>query len=184
MENKHIVIGGAIIIVIILILLLFLPRDTGPKLDEETIQLNQNQQAQTPELTQLQYQDVKVGTGSAEVAAGDTITVHYVGSLLNNQVFDSSRERNQPFEVTIGARQVIPGFEQGVLGMREGGVRIIRIPSDLAYGVQGAGAIPPNTSVQFEVEVLTITKADEVTPSVPAAEPEEETPTPTESETP
>ena len=105
---------------------------------------------------ELQVEDIKVGTGEV-VTAGDTVLVHYVGSLENGEIFDSSRERGQPFETVIGEGLVIEGWDQGILGMKPGGLRKLIIPPGLAYGAQGAGdVIPPNATLTFEVELLEI----------------------------
>ena len=110
-----------------------------------------------------QVEDVKVGTGPA-VKSGDLVTVHYVGTLSSGKEFDSSRSRGQPFTVPVGARQVIRGWDIGLIGMQAGGVRRLVIPSEEAYGEKGAPpVIPPNATLRFEVELL------HVTPVVPAA---------------
>jgi FKBP-type peptidyl-prolyl cis-trans isomerase len=102
----------------------------------------------------LQYIDVVLGTGD-EARAGQRVTVHYTGWLTNGQKFDSSRDRNDPFQFGLGQRQVIAGWDQGVAGMRVGGQRRLIIPPDLGYGARGApGAIPPNATLVFDVELL------------------------------
>ena len=102
----------------------------------------------------LQVTDETVGTGD-EAVAGKTVTVNYVGTLTNGTKFDSSYDRNQPFEFHLGAGQVIKGWDQGVAGMKVGGKRKLVIPPDLGYGAQGAGnSIPPNATLVFEVELL------------------------------
>lgn len=103
----------------------------------------------------LQTEDTVVGTG-AVAANGDTVTVNYVGKLQNGTVFDDSYARNQPSTFQIGAGQVIPGFEQGILGMRVGGKRRLTIPPNLAYGSDGRGPIPPNATIVFDVELMAI----------------------------
>ncbi len=105
----------------------------------------------------LGVQDLVVGTG-AVVATGDLATVHYVGSFTNGNVFDSSRTRNQPFPFRVGAGQVIRGWDMGVPGMRVGGRRRLTIPPSLAYGSQGQGSIPPNSTLIFEIELLSVSR--------------------------
>jgi len=114
-------------------------------------------------ITSLQISDGKVGTG-AEAKAGTTVSVHYTGWLYDPKTpdhhgkkFDSSRDRNDPFAFKLGARQVISGWDQGVAGMKVGGTRTLIIPSELGYGARGAGgAIPPNATLLFDVELLDV----------------------------
>lgn len=102
----------------------------------------------------LQTEDILEGKGE-EVKSGDTILVHYTGTLLDGTKFDSSLDRNEPFSFTLGAGEVIAGWDQGIVGMRVGGKRKLTIPPDLAYGQTGAGSqIPPNATLVFEVELL------------------------------
>ena len=107
----------------------------------------------------LQYEDVQVGTGE-EATAGQYVTVHYTGWLQNadgsaGKKFDSSKDRNDPFQFPLGAGNVIQGWDQGVQGMKVGGVRKLIIPASLGYGARGAGGvIPPNATLIFEVELL------------------------------
>ncbi len=97
--------------------------------------------------------------GSGAVATGDAkVQVHYTGWLMDGTKFDSSVDRGKPFEFTLGARQVIPGWERGVEGMKVGGKRELIIPPHLAYGPKGAGAvIPPDATLRFEIELLGVT---------------------------
>ena len=106
----------------------------------------------------LQYEDTTVGSG-AEARAGQYVTVHYTGWLYNDGVkgakFDSSKDRNDPFQFALGAGHVIRGWDEGVQGMKVGGTRVLVIPADLGYGARGAGGvIPPNATLMFEVELL------------------------------
>lgn len=102
----------------------------------------------------LQYWDMKVGTG-AKAIPGETVRVHYIGWLTNGKKFDSSLDKPFPFD--LGAGQVIKGWDEGVTGMRIGGKRQLRIPPDLAYGEKGfPGAIPPNATLIFDVELVGI----------------------------
>lgn len=99
---------------------------------------------------------LKEGTGQV-AKTGDTVSVHYVGTLENGQKFDSSIDRGEPFPFTLGQNKVIRGWELGVLGMKVGEKRKLTIPSGLAYGPQGSGGIiPPNATLIFEVELLGI----------------------------
>src|SRR3954468_9510782 len=102
--------------------------------------------------------DLVVGQGE-EAAAGQDVTVHYTGWLLEGQAigkkFDSSKDRGDPFEFSLGQGQVIKGWDQGVAGMKVGGKRKLTIPPELGYGSRGAGGvIPPNATLVFEVELL------------------------------
>ncbi len=102
----------------------------------------------------LKYQDVKVGDGPV-AETGSTATVDYTGWLTDGTKFDSSKDHGQTFDFKIGAGQVIRGWDEGVKGMRVGGVRRLTIPSELAYGAAGAPpVIPPNATLVFEVELL------------------------------
>jgi len=101
--------------------------------------------------------DRVIGTGN-EAKEGTLLTVHYVGLLADGQVFDSSAERG-PFQFVLGSGHVIPGWEQGLLGMREGGRRVLIIPPQLAYGEEGIGPIPPNATLIFEVELLEVAQS-------------------------
>ncbi len=104
----------------------------------------------------LKIEELKVGTG-AEATANKKITVHYTGWLTDGKKFDSSVDRGQPFSFTLGAGQVIAGWDQGFAGMKVGGKRKLTIPSHMGYGAHGAGGvIPPNATLVFEVELLSV----------------------------
>jgi FKBP-type peptidyl-prolyl cis-trans isomerase FkpA len=106
----------------------------------------------------LQYWDINVGTGDTAVS-GEPVSVHYTGWLTNGEKFDSSVDRGQPFAFTLGAGQVIPGWDEGVKGMKVGGKRQLKIPASLGYGASGAGGvIPPNATLIFDVELLSVGK--------------------------
>ena len=110
----------------------------------------------TEEVTGLKIEDLVVGTGAA-AKAGDQVSVHYTGWLTDGTKFDSSLDRGEPFAFTLGQGQVIEGWDKGVEGMKVGGKRKLTIPSDMAYGAQGAGdVIPPNAVLVFEVELLAV----------------------------
>src|SRR6201993_1853829 len=106
----------------------------------------------------LKYTDTKTGDG-ASARAGNKVSVHYTGWLYNNGAkgakFDSSVDRGQQFQFTLGAHQVIAGWDEGVAGMKVGGKRTLIIPPELGYGARGAGSvIPPNATLMFDVELL------------------------------
>jgi protein-disulfide isomerase len=104
----------------------------------------------------LVVKDLTVGSGPA-VKSGDTVTVHYVGTLTDGKEFDSSRKHGQPFTFTVGKGNVIKGWDAGLVGMKAGGRRKLTIPSDLAYGDRGmSGAIPPKATLLFDIELLSI----------------------------
>ncbi len=104
----------------------------------------------------LEVEDLLVGDGDA-VEPGDTVSVHYLGSLVDGTVFDTSWNRGRPFTTQIGVGMVIQGWDRGIIGMREGGRRLLKVPSDLAYGETGAGSsIGPNTPLVFVVDLLRI----------------------------
>ena len=103
----------------------------------------------------VQIETTKAGTGDG-AKDGDTLVVHYTGTLIDGKQFDSSRGR-APFEVTLGQRRVIAGWEQGLQDMKKGETRKLTIPPELGYGARGAGGvIPPNATLVFEVELLEI----------------------------
>lgn len=126
-----------------------------------TIQNNQDTKlsiTKTPTniMEKLKIEDIKIGTGS-EVKSGDTVSIHYSGTLENGTKFDSSYDRGTPFETRIGVGQVIKGWDEGVVGMKVGGKRKLTIPPELGYGATGAGnVIPPNSTLIFEVELISI----------------------------
>ena len=116
---------------------------------------------QIPDTTEiggsLEVEDLAEGSGEV-VESGDTVSVHYLGTLTDGTVFDSSWSRGRPFTTQIGVGMVIQGWDQGIVGMREGGRRLLKIPSDLAYGEagSGSGSIGPNTPLLFVVDLLRI----------------------------
>jgi peptidylprolyl isomerase len=112
--------------------------------------------------TGLKYEDVQVGTGDSP-GNGDTVVVHYTGTLEDGTKFDSSLDRGEPFKFPIGRGRVIQGWDEGVMTMKIGGKRKLTIPGNLAYGAQGITQggktiIPSNATLIFDVELLTILK--------------------------
>ena len=147
---------------IILILALFACQKTDNKKNETVAEIPSSsvqesvvgQEITTP--TGLKYIDEVIGTGNSP-KTGDKVKVHYTGTLEDGTKFDSSRDRNQPFEFTLGIGRVIKGWDEGVASMQKGGKRKLIIPSDLGYGERGAGEIiPPGATLHFDVELIEI----------------------------
>ena len=106
----------------------------------------------------LVYEDIVEGTGPSP-RAGQTVSVHYTGTLLDGRKFDSSRDRGAPFQFPIGTGRVIKGWDEGVMSMKVGGQRKLIIPSSLAYGARGVpNVIPPDATLVFDVELLEVGK--------------------------
>ncbi|MGI8508664.1 MAG: FKBP-type peptidyl-prolyl cis-trans isomerase [Gemmatimonadaceae bacterium] len=114
-----------------------------------------NLAAMTMTASGLYYQDVTVGSG-AVAQAGKQLSVHYAGWLPDGTKFESSVDRGQPFAFTLGVGAVIPGWDEGVAGVRVGGVRKLVIPSSLGYGARGSGPIPPNSVLVFSIQLLSV----------------------------
>lgn len=156
--------GYAILIIIIVAVGIYFVAKrpyTAPQPTTENNSMNNEQQANAetaaPDLSgELLMTVVKEGTGEG-AKNGDIVSVHYVGTFMDGTKFDSSRDRGQAFQFTLGSGMVIKGWDLGVLGMKVGEVRKLTIPSQYAYGETGAGdVIPPNATLQFEVELLAI----------------------------
>lgn len=140
------------------------PEVTEPAAEPETSEepaTTSDAPAEFPEelakdVTKLKTEDLKVGDGE-EAKEGSLATVHYTGWLTDGTKFDSSLDSGQPFQFKIGEGKVIPGWETGVAGMKEGGTRVLVIPPDQGYGAQGAGGvIPPNATLVFEVRLVSV----------------------------
>jgi FKBP-type peptidyl-prolyl cis-trans isomerase len=126
-------------------------RDNGASISNAVI----DSISETGELEKLIIDDVRIGTGRV-VGLGDTVTVEYIGSTPDGKQFDNSYTRGEPFTFTVGAGDVIAGWEQGIVGMREGGQRILVIPPSLAYGSAQVGPIAPNSILVFAIELLRV----------------------------
>ena len=115
-------------------------------------------EAPPPSNEKLEIKDLVVGKGT-EAKTGDSVKVHYVGTLPDGKEFDSSKKHNQPFDFELGAGRVIKGWDQGVAGMKIGGKRKLTVPPSLGYGARGfPPVIPPNSTLIFEVELLEVKK--------------------------
>ena len=123
-----------------------------------------------PSVLANEFKIVVMREGNGDVAQhGQRVTVHYEGRLTDGTVFDASRPRGQPFRFTIGAGQVIQGWEQGVAGMKVGEIRRLNIPANLGYGAAGAGGvIPPNATLVFDIELLAVSKTTLLGQATPA----------------
>ncbi len=122
---------------------------------QDNINLEESNMTNIEDFSELEIAILKEGAG-VEATAGNIVSVHYVGTLSNGSKFDSSRDRGEPFSFTLGEGRVIEGWEQGVLGMKIGEVRELKIPSAMGYGEYGSGPIPGNAGLIFEVELLEI----------------------------
>ncbi len=166
--------GIAVALALVLVVMFFVVPGLSPfgQVQPQTAAVDQSQtlptdtQGQTAantmpieNVTQLQMSDKTIGTG-AIATAGDSVTVNYVGSLTNGTVFDASANHGTSgFTFNLGAGQVIKGWDQGIVGMKVGGKRLLVIPASLAYGDQAVGnVIPANSTLVFEVELLKVTK--------------------------
>lgn len=133
------------------------PATVATTTDAVTANAIMQDQAAPQDNGSLQITDTTVGTGT-EAASGDTVTVDYVGELTDGTVFDASKNHGQPFSFTLGEGRVIQGWDQGLVGMKVGGVRTLVIPPALGYGGQAVGAIPANSTLVFQVTLLDVKK--------------------------
>lgn len=151
MSREKIAIIIAVVAVLISALYIFkiveLPGQSQPVASKQTSQA-------TPQ-EELKIEDIVIGTGD-EVKSGDTIVIHYKGTLEDGTQFDSSYDRGEPFETKIGVGEVIQGWDEGVVGMKTGGKRRLIIPPSLGYGEQAVGTIPANSTLIFDVELVEI----------------------------
>ena len=145
------------IITTLLIALSYTSCKSDAEKELETLQsyIESNNITTEPNPSGLYYIETTAGTG-AQATAGDIVDVHYTGTFLDGKKFDSSYDRNEPFEFTLGIGEVIKGWDEGIAYMKEGGKAKLIMPSSLAYGASGAGSIPPYTSLIFEVELIDV----------------------------
>lgn len=160
MSQKHVAIAVFLALVVVALFFFFNSFGVGSFGGNQTAPTSGPQEileelAATGTVSSLKTYDILVGEG-AEATAGANIVVHYTGVLPDGTVFDSSLNRGEPFVFTLGAGQVIQGWEQGFSGMREGGRRLIAIPPQLGYGANAVGTIPANSTLIFEVELLQV----------------------------
>lgn len=158
MKNIYIILA---VIIIVIIIIAVKPKNNtdkktnNPQDEQINIETSADVKQSSQEVQELKIEDLKVGDGQ-EAVSGKTIKVHYTGTLTNGSKFDSSLDRNIPFEFTLGAGQVIKGWDQGLLAMKVGGKRKLTIPPDLGYGSRAVGSIPANSTLVFEVELLEV----------------------------
>ena len=152
-RNEMIAVTVGIIVVVIILLIGILNtvfKSEAPKQDV-MVEINIEQAHGSGLITR----DIIIGDGT-EAVAGLKVTTHYIGTLDNGTIFDSSVERGAPFSFTLGTGQVIRGWDLGIAGMKVGGKRELTIPANLAYGDRAIGAIPANSTLHFEVELLEV----------------------------
>ncbi len=166
MKQKNLIIGGVWVAVLVGVVFFMtqetkdMGMDTSKTTNTTTATTNTTKSiTMDTTITELKIEDQVVGTGD-EAKAGNTVTVHYIGTLTNGTVFDASRNRgNDGFTFALGAGQVIRGWDMGVAGMKVGGKRKLTIPASLAYGERAVGGvIPANSTLIFEVELLKVTR--------------------------
>jgi FKBP-type peptidyl-prolyl cis-trans isomerase FkpA len=125
--------------------------------NETVVPTEESSMKETVTESGLRYEDTKAGSGETVTGRGQTVIVHYTGWLEDDTIFDSSRDRNEPFSFPVDCSYVIRGWDEGVKGMQVGGIRRLVIPPELGYGASGAGGvIPPNATLIFEIELLEI----------------------------
>lgn len=132
------------------------PKPAKTEVSEPAAAVSSAEATATEPVTDLKKEELVEGKGKA-VKTGDTVKVHYTGTLLDGSKFDSSRDRDEPFEFQLGAGAVIKGWDEGVVGMKPGGKRKLTIPADKAYGKAGRPPkIPPSAPLVFEIELIEI----------------------------
>lgn len=153
--NRSTIIFVVSVLIVFLIGIYYIFGLNGRPSDKAPVDLSQTQEEKIVIPDNMKVEDVKEGTGSA-VKSGDTVLIHYSGYLEDGTKFDNSIDSGQPFETQIGAGSVIKGWDLGVPGMKVGGKRRLTIPPELGYGEAGAGPIPPNSTLIFDLELMGI----------------------------
>lgn len=176
MLNKKQIISVSIVVLVVVAVLIFVSGRAGgrnnPKVSDSPSQKSTNSQSTmqnnksdstassakgyVPKIDGVTIEVLKEGSGDKAVKSGDTISVHYTGTLENGTVFDSSVPRKQPFSFRIGQGMVIKGWDQGLIGMKVGEKRKLTIGPEMGYGAQANGPIPANSILIFDVELLGI----------------------------
>lgn len=151
-EKIAVIIAGAVVIVSALFIFKVIPFSLPAK---QAVPVTETTGTKSSE--ELKIEESEVGTGE-EVKKGDTILIHYTGTLSDGTKFDSSYDRGEPFETQIGVGAVIQGWDEGVVGMKTGGKRKLIIPPSLGYGDRQMGSIPANSTLIFDVELIEIKK--------------------------
>lgn len=154
-KQAIIVLIVGIVLLVIASFFIFNPSDVTQSGKQTEDMKGATMQGKTTDVKELKIEDVKVGTGK-QVKSGDTVVIHYVGTLTDGTKFDSSYDRGTPFETQIGVGRVIKGWDLGVVGMKVGGKRKLIIPAELGYGSQAVGSIPANSTLVFEVELVDV----------------------------
>ncbi|HOW60869.1 MAG TPA: FKBP-type peptidyl-prolyl cis-trans isomerase [Candidatus Moranbacteria bacterium] len=153
--KKKLILILIIIVVIIIGVLLNKKNVVNAPITEKNIEQKNNKSNENKTM-QLEIKTTQEGTGERQVKDGDTISVHYTGRLLDGTKFDSSLDRGVPFEFTVGAGRVIQGWEQGFIGAKVGEKRTLTIPAEFGYGSRAIGSIPANSTLIFDVELVSI----------------------------
>lgn len=157
-KNAAIIFGVGVVILAVVVVVLA-KQQANERADQSKTQSTQTTQPNSTEPSagnaEVTKEDLVVGEG-AEATVGKKVAVHYTGTFTNGEKFDSSLDHGQPFSFTIGAGEVIKGWEQGVVGMKVGGKRKLTVPPELGYGPNDYGDIPGGSVLVFEIELLEV----------------------------